>query len=274
MYMGQKPMMAGERKDVWAAGNLYEPYVGRWSRLVAKGLLTWLRVSAGKEWLDVGCGTGALTEVILHHADPYSVTGIDLSAGFVEYAKAHVTDSRASFKVGDAQPLPVDAARFDVVVAGLLLNFVPQPLRAVAEMSRAVRSGGAVAAYVWDYAGKMELMRYFWDAAVELDRAAFDLDEGRRFPICQPSPLTELFSRSGLREVDVRAIDVPTHFRDFDDYWSPFLGGQAPAPGYAMSLDEEHRRALRDRIRATLPIANDGAIDLIARAWAVRGRAP
>ncbi|HEU4797598.1 MAG TPA: class I SAM-dependent methyltransferase [bacterium] len=266
--------MAGERKDVWAAGNLYEPYVGRWSRLVGKELLTWLRVSSRRDWLDVGCGTGALTEVILHHADPSSVTGIDLSPGFIEYAKTHVADPRASFQVGDAQSLPVDQARFHVAVAALVLNFVPQPLRAVAEMTRAVRSGEAVAAYVWDYAGKMEMMRYFWDAAMALDPAARDLDEGRRFPICQPGPLTALFAQIGLRDIDVRAIDVPTHFRDFDDYWSPFLGGQAPAPGYAMSLNEERRSTLRERIRAALPVSKDGGIDLVARAWAVRGRAP
>ena len=239
------------RKDVWAAGNLYEPYVGRWSRLVAKDLLTWLRVPARKDWLDVGCGTGALTEVILQHAEPRAVEGVDPSAEFVEHAKANISSPHVSFKVGDAQSLPAGTTGFDVAVAGLVLNFVPEPLRAV---------------------GKMELMRYFWDAAVALDRAAFDLDEGRRFPICQPTPLVELFGQAGLHEVEVRPIDVPTRFRDFDDYWSPFLGGQAPAPGYAMSLSEERRGALRDRIRASLPIAPDGSISLIARAWAVRGR--
>ena len=155
-----------------------------------------------------------------------------------------------------------------------MLNFVPQPPRAIAEMARVVRGGGTVAAYVWDYAGKMELMRYFWDAAVALDPAAADLDEGRRFPICHPAPLAELFAQAGLHTVEVRPIDVPTRFRDFDDYWSPFLGGQGPAPGYAMSLSENRRGALADRIRATLPIAEDSSINLIARAWAVRGQTP
>ena len=264
--------MTDEHKDVWAAGNLYEPYVGRWSRLVARELLAWLRVDAGKDWLDVGCGTGALTQTILQHGRPRSVRGIDPSAGFVEYAKAHVRNPAASFEVGDAQSLSGGEKSFDVAVAALVLNFVPQPARAVAEMARVVRPGGTVAAYVWDYAGKMELMRYFWDAAVALDRAALDLDEGRRFPICQPAPLAELFSRAGLRDVEVRPIDVPTRFRDFDDYWSPILGGQGPAPGHAMALSEERRGVLRDRIRANLPTAQDGTISLIARAWAVRGQ--
>ena len=263
-----------ERKDVWGAGDLYEPYVGRWSRLVAREFLSWLSVPMDMDWLDVGCGTGALAQVILETAMPHAVKGVDPSAGFIEYAKSRLASPLASFEVGDAQSLPVDPGSFDVAVAGLVLNFVSHPSGAIAEMTRAVRPGGAVAAYVWDYAGKMELMRYFWDAAVALDPAAFDLDEGHRFPLCAPKPLSELFAHAGLRAVEVRPIDVPTRFRDFDDYWSPFLGGQAPAPGYAMSLSEDRRNALRDRIRSQLPVAPDGAIELIARAWAVSGRAP
>ncbi len=266
--------MTTERKDTWAAGKLYEPYVGRWSRLVAKNFLAWVDAAPNLDWLDVGCGTGALTDLILQETRPRTVKGMDPSAGFVEHARAHITDPRATFDVADAQSLPMESAQFDAAVAGLVLNFVPKPSHAVCEMARTVRPGGVVAAYVWDYAGKMELMRYFWDAAVELDRAAFELDEGRRFPLCQPNPLTELFTQAGLGEVQALPIDVPTRFRDFDDYWTPFLGGQAPAPGYAMSLTEERRGALRDRIRAKLPIASDGSIDLIARAWAVRGRTP
>lgn len=264
--------MTDKGKDVWAAGNLYEPYVGRWSRLVAGELLAWLQVPAQKDWLDVGCGTGALSETILQHAQPRSVKGIDPSAGFVEHAKAHVRSPAASFEVGDAQSLPAGAKQFDAAIAALVLNFVSQPPRAVAEMARVVRPGGTVAAYVWDYAGKMELMRYFWDAAVALDGAAVELDEGRRFPLCNPAALAGLFTQAGLQSVAVRPIDAPTRFRDFDDYWSPFLGGQGPAPGYAMSLSEERRGVLRDRIRASLPIAQDGSINLIARAWAVRGQ--
>ena len=264
--------MTEPRQDTWAAGKLYEPYVGRWSRLVARDFLAWLAVPPQGDWLDVGCGTGALSESILRHAQPRTLMGIDPSAGFVEHARAHIADPKASFEVADAQSLPVESARLDAAVSGLVLNFVAKPSVAVGEMARAVRPGGTVAAYVWDYGGKMELMRYFWDAAVALDPAAVELDEARRFPLCQPAPLEDLFSQAGLRDVVVRSIDVATGFRDFDDYWNPFLGGQGPAPGYAMSLGEERRAALRERIRASLPIAADGSIRLIARAWAVRGR--
>jgi SAM-dependent methyltransferase len=260
------------REGVWAAGDLYEPYVGRWSRLVAREFLEWLAVPAGVDWLDLGCGTGALSQTILDHTRPRTVKGVDPSPGFIDHAKVHVTGGRASFVIGDAQSLAIHTASVDAAVAGLVLNFVLQPLRAVTEMARVVRPGGVVAAYVWDYAGRMQLMRYFWDAAVALDPTAYELDEGCRFPICQPEPLTELFAQAGLHDVEVRPIDIPTDFCDFDDYWSPFLGGQGPAPGYTMSLNEARRGALRDRIRSKLPITEDGAIHLIARAWAARGR--
>jgi SAM-dependent methyltransferase len=233
--------------------------------------LTWLAVPPAKCWLDAGCGTGALAETILTLAAPDEVMAIDASEHYVTYARRRIHDPRVHFQVGDLQALPFTAYAFDVVVSGLVLNFVPHKQRAVTEMARVVRRGHVVAAYVWDYAGEMQFMRRFWDAALALDPAATELDEGRRFPICQPEPLAALFEEAGLQGVEVRAIDVPTVFRDFDDFWSPFLGGQGPAPGYTMALSESAREALRERLRATLPAAADGSIHLIARAWAVRG---
>jgi len=264
-------MLGDTPKDTWADGSAYEPYVGRWSRLVARNFLEWLAVPPDSRWLDVGCGTGALTETILASMKPTKVVGIDPAEGYIAYAQAHITDPRARFKVGRAESLPETDASFDATVSGLVLNFVPDPQKAVAEMARATRPGGRVGLYVWDYVDKMELMRYFWDAAVALNPAAADLDEGRRFPICQPKPLQLTLQQAGLNNIETRAIDVPTVFRNFDDYWSPFLGGQAPAPGYAMSLSEENRSRLRDTIRERLPIEPDGSIHLIARAWAVKG---
>lgn len=263
--------MADERKDVWASGDAYEPYVGRWSRLVARQFVAWIGVPPNRDWLDIGCGTGALCQVILNSVSPRRVTGIDPSDGFVSFARHKVTDQRATFQVGDAQNLPVADGSFDATVAGLVINFIPDQAKAVREMKRATRPGGTVAAYVWDYAGEMQMMRRFWDAAVALDASAIPLDEGRRFPVCDPEPLASLFRHAGLDEVVVQSIDAPTIFKDFDDYWTPFLGGQAPAPGYCMSLSEDRRAALRDRIRASLPTSDDGSIHLIARAWAVRG---
>jgi SAM-dependent methyltransferase len=212
-----------------------------------------------------------LSETILSVAAPGEVVGVDPSPAFVAFARDRVKDPRVRFDIGDAQALRADPATFDAVVAGLVLNFVPEPGRAVSEMARVTRPDGTVAAYVWDYAEGMQMMRHFWDAAVALDPGARELDEGSRFTLCRPEPLADLFSRADLNNVEVRAIDVPTVFRDFDDYWSPFLGGQAPAPTYAMSLSQERRATLRECIRANLPTNAEGEHHLTARAWAVRG---
>lgn len=267
--------MTNSAPDVWASGDAYEPYIGRWSRLVAREFLDWLAVAPGARWLDIGCGTGALTEAILDRASPAHVEGLDRSLDYVLHARRRSGDPRAAFVVADASALPRRSGSADAAVSALVLNFLPRPEDAVAEMVRVVRGGGTVATYLWDYEGRMELIRRFWDAAVELDPDAAALDEARRFPLARHDALLALFRGAELLDVECRAIDVPTHFRDFDDYWRPFLGGQGPAPGYAMSLGEERRADLRECIRAELPIARDGSIDLIARAWAVRGtRAP
>lgn len=265
------PTTDSQSGDVWGRGAAYERYVGRWSRLVAHEFLAWLAAPPDSRWLDVGCGAGGLCQTILAVAAPRRITGVDSAPGFIEYARQQAQDPRVSFEVGDAQALPVESDAFDIAVAGLVLNFVPDPARGVAEMTRSVRPGGRVAAYVWDYAGEMQFMRTFWNVAVALDPQAAARSEGSRFALCQPDPLMALFLAAGLHAVEVRAIDAPTVFRDFDDYWSPFLGGQGPAPTYVMSLDEERRAALRECLRAALPIAEDGSIPLNARAWAVRG---
>jgi SAM-dependent methyltransferase len=257
--------------EVWAAGNAYEPYVGRWSRLVARDFIDWLALPEKGRWLDVGCGTGALTHEILERAAPTAVFGLDPSEGFLAYARAHTDDVRAAFRQGDAQSLPFDDGEFHAAVSGLVLNFLPRPDQALAEMRRVLRPGGTAAVYVWDYAGEMQLMRRFWDAAVALDPNAEKLDEGRRFPICLPQVLAKLFDASGFSKIESRAIDVPTVFKNFDDYWSPFLGGQGPAPTYACGLSESARVALRERLRQTLATGRDDSISLIARAFAVRG---
>lgn len=257
--------------DTWSTGESYESYVGRWSRPVAAEFLRRLDRPAGQCWLDVGCGTGALTEAILATGSPAAVTGVDPSDGFVAYAASRLTDPRASFRVGDARALPVEAAAFDVVVSALALNFVPDQPAALTEMRRAARAGGVVAAYVWDYLEGMQLLRYFWDAVVALDPASRPLDEGVRFGVCRPEPLRALFTGAGLLHVEVEAIVVPTVFADFDDYWQPFLGGQGPAPSYVAALPEAGRTSLRERLRDRLPTRPDGSIPLSARAWSVRG---
>ncbi|MFF0153729.1 class I SAM-dependent methyltransferase [Micromonospora sp. NPDC005203] len=259
---------------VWQDGAAYEAYVGRWSRLVAVTFLRWLDLPAELRWLDVGSGTGVLTSTVLRTAQPRRITGVDPSDGFVRQARRGVTDARADFAVGDAQVLPLEDGAVDVVVSGLVLNFVPEPARAVAEFARVVAPGGVVAAYVWDYAEGMAMMRRFWDAASALDLAAAARDDRHRFALCHPEPLRTLWRDAGLTDVSVQALDVPTVFADFSDYWTPFLGGQGSAPAYLTSLSQAQRTALRDLLAARLPTEPDGSIRLTARAWAIRGTAP
>jgi trans-aconitate methyltransferase len=262
------------RGQLWTSGDAYEGFVGRWSRVVADEFIRWLAAPTKRRWQDVGCGTGVLTETIIAAQDPASVHGIDPSDAFVAFARGRVRDHRVTFATGAAQALASRSAAFDVVVSGLVLNFVPDPRSAASEFARVLRPGGIVGAYVWDYAGEMQMLRHFWDAAAELDPASRELDEGRRCSICKPESLIALLQSAWFRSVEARAIDVPTDFTDFDDFWRPFLGGRAPAPAYAMSLSEDQRTALRERVRQSLPSERDGSIRLAARAWAVKGRAP
>jgi SAM-dependent methyltransferase len=257
--------------DNWAKGDVYDRYVGRWSRKVAPEFLAWLGVPPARRWLDVGCGTGALCGAILDQCAPASVAGVEPSEGFLATAKEHL-GARAVLRQGSATSIPLAPASADVIVSGLVLNFVPEKEAAMNEMKRVAAAGGTIAAYVWDYSDKMEFMRYFWDAAVAVDPAASSRAEGNRFPICKPDALAQLFRQSGLVDVETRAIDTPTVFRDFADYWTPFEGGQGPAPVYAMSLDDAARGRLRDRLEQSLPVERDGSIHLIARAWAVRSK--
>jgi SAM-dependent methyltransferase len=246
--------------DNWEHGDAYELFIGRWSSLVATRFLDWLELPAGLRWVDVGCGTGALSEAILDGRDPTSVTGVEPSAGFVRAARQRLGD-RAIVHQAPAEHLPLPDGSADVVVSGLVLNFIGDLAGALAEMRR-VAADGIVAAYVWDYSGGMEMLRYFWDAADEI--------EDRRFPLCRPDALTAAFTSAGLDDPEIVALDVPTPFADFDALWTPFTGGQGAGPSYLVALDTDRQAALRESLRRRVPTNPDGSISLVARAWAIR----
>jgi trans-aconitate methyltransferase len=266
--------MCATQPTLWGASDAYEQYMGRWSRRIAPIFIAWLQAPAGAKWIDVGCGTGVLTATILEQADPSRVTGIDSSAIFIEAAQNGIADSRASFKQGDAQGIPEASDSFDFAVSGLVLNFVPDKEAMIRDMARVVRPGGTVALYVWDYAGHMQIMRTFFDTAIAFDPEAREFDDGIKAPICRPEPLAKLFAGCGLKDLAVEAIDIPTAFESFDDYWAPFLGGTGSAPKYCASLTEESRERLRETLRKRLPTGPDGEILLAVRAWAVKGQLP
>jgi len=262
--------MAG-LSDRWAAGSAYETFMGRWSRLLAPRFVSWLRVGPAAHWLDVGCGTGALADAVCAGAHPASVIACDPSEPLVEYARRHQADPRVSFVVAGIGHLPTRRDGYDSVTSLLALNFFPRPQVAIEEMRRIAAEGGLVSACVWDYAGRMEFLRRFWDSATALHPDAAELDEGRRFPICRPDVLESLFREGGLTEVVSEAIEIRTRFSTFVEFWKPFLGGTGPAPSYVASLDADRREALAAHLHRSLPRESDGAFSLVARAWVVRG---
>jgi SAM-dependent methyltransferase len=256
--------------EAWDSSHVYEQYVGRWSRKVATEFLHWLAPVPDLEWADVGFGTGALSSAILDICVPSAVYGIDSSEAFVSQARLRIRDPRARFETGDAARLPWDSGVRDVTVSGLVLNFVRDHESMTREMARVTRPGGRVAAYVWDYAGGMQMMRHFWDAAIAVSPNDAKLDQAERFPLCQPEPLRALFEHAGLKSVMVCAIDIATVFQDFDDYWNPFLGRTGAAPTYLAAVGDEVRERIRLYLKSRLA-SQEGPIELTARAWAVRG---
>ena len=255
--------------DAWETSDPYEYFMGRWSRHLGQSFIEWVSPSPGLSWVDVGCGTGALSEAILTSHAPLELVAIDQSEGFLKAAQQRL-GARVLCKVGSATDLPLDDDTVDVAVSGLVLNFIPDPVEMLHEMRRVTRPGGSVGLYVWDYSGKMEFLKYFWDAAIELSPEASGLHEGTRFPDTNADGLGTLFTKAGFTDFAVESIDVSTNFESFDDFWKPFLGGQGPAGSYVASMGSAERNKLRDFLGERLPVQADGTIPLIARAYAIR----
>jgi SAM-dependent methyltransferase len=253
--------------DNWEHGEAYELFIGRWSSLVAIEFLNWLELPSGLRWVDVGCGTGALSEAILDTQDPTSVVGVEPSAGFVRAAQRRLGD-RAAVHEAPAEKLPLPDGSADVVVSGLVLNFIPDLATALAEMKR-VAPDGIVSAYVWDYTRGMEMLCLFSDAADEVDPDGSPT-ESRRFPLCSPDALTAAFTDAGLTGPEVVPLDIPMPFADFETLWMPFTGGQGAGPSYLLTLDAEKQAEVKESYRRRVPTNADGSISLTGRAWGIQ----
>lgn len=267
-------MSTTTRHDAWSAGEHYERYMGRWSRRIAARYVDWLAAPQDAAWLDVGCGTGALTQTILKQAAPRSIVAVDQSADFVAHARAATSDVqvRMRFEAADAQKIPLEDASVDVAASALVVNFVPDKVAALREMKRVVRPGGLVSFYVWDYpGGGMGFMTAFWQAAIALDPKAAELGEGRRFPFCTVEGLSALAAEAGWPAATVAPIEIEARFASFEDLWQPFTLGAGPAPRYCVSLAEDKRAALKARLMED--VGGEGPVSFPARAWAVKARA-
>lgn len=263
-----------KQREIFVESDAYELFMGRWSRRLAPLLVTFASVAERDSVLDIGSGTGALAFAVAEAMPSARVTGVDPSSAYVRYAQARTPGDRVRFLVGDAQALQIPDATFDKTLSLLVMNFIPDPVKALREMSRVTRPGGIVAAAVWDYGEGMEMLRVFWDEAVALDSAIAVRDE-RNMPLCRRGELAALWRANGLQQVEEQPIAVELFFASFDDYWSPFLGGQGPAGAYAASLSDTARVALESKLRTRLlGDRREGAFTLQARAWAVKGVVP
>ena len=265
--MGDAPGAATFRTPAEA----YDRHIGRYGHELARALIAAAGVRPGRRALDVGCGPGALTTVLVGLLGAERVAAVDPSAPFADACRQRLPGVET--KVASAEALPFEDAEFDYALAQLVVNFMSDPPAGVREMHRVTHPGGTVAAAVWDYAGKMTLLRHFWDAAVALDASAADRDEGRCMPFCTPDQLGELWTTAGLAEVSISPVVVAASYDSFEDLWQPLESGVAPSGAYAASLPPQHRAALKGELRHRLGIGVDThPFRLTARAWIATGR--
>jgi SAM-dependent methyltransferase len=257
-------------------GAAYEFWLGRWARRLADVFLDFARFPDEGDILDVGCGTGALTFAMTDRWPGRRVTGVDLAAPFVEYARSRRFGELPIFEIGDACALPYRDGQFVSAATQLVLMFIPKPELALREISRVVRSGGTVAAALWDFRGGLVFQRMLWDTASILDPdARATRDRLFTTPLVLPDGLANLFRDGGLRDIERRSLTIRMDFADFEDYWQPFLGGQGPVGIYFAKLAPDLRARIKDAVRdAYCSGAADGARSLTATAWAVRGTVP
>lgn len=251
-------------------GAAYERYMGKWSQLAGDTFLEWLDPKPGLRWLDVGCGNGAFTEMLVERCAPASVDGIDPSEGQLAFARGRPALRHARFHQADAMVLPFPDDTFDAAVMPLVIFFVPEPARGIAEMARVVRPGGLVTAYAWDMVG-----RAFPYAAL--------LEELRGLGVAVPAPpsndasrlevMCDLWAGAGLDAIDTRVITVERTFANFDDYWTTIHGSPSASSRLA-AMGAGDRALLEARLRARLPADPDGRVIYSARANAVKGRVP
>lgn len=261
---------------VAADGDGYERLMGRWSRLLALPFLDFVGTADGDRILDVGCGTGHLTFAVARRTGAGEMRGVDIALPYIEHARRHNEDARIVFEVADACSLPYPAHSFDRVLSLLVLHFVPEPSKAIAEMRRVARPGAVVGAAVWDARGGLIANRMFFDTAAVLDPEA-GARRARNYtrPLTRPGELGRAWRAAGFKGVEETTLAMRMEFASFADYWAPFEGKDGPGAEYVATLDADARSRLREAVEAAyLDGEADGARSYAALAWAVKGTAP
>ena len=272
--LAQPANVADAEAKMFAASAGYERFMGRWSRLLAPPYVEFAGVKNGDRVLDVGTGTGSLAAVVEARMPASEIVGVDPSEGFVTYARKNAKSPRSHFEVGDAQALKFKDASFDNTLALLVMNFIPDPNKAIAEMRRVTRPQGIVSACVWDYDAGMQMLRFFWDEAVALDPAIEPKDE-RHMKLSRQGQLGDLWRAAELVNVKEEPLVIDQAYSSFLDYWEPFTKGAGPGGAFVVSLTPDRRQQLEARMRKRLlKDGQDGPFTLKAKAWCVRGEVP
>jgi ubiquinone/menaquinone biosynthesis C-methylase UbiE len=262
------------RGAVFADGEAYEKFMGRRSRVCGRKFVDWLNLSEGLEWLDAGCGTGALGEVILDMCAPSVLNGIDPSEPQIKGARGKIANSRAAFHIGDAMDMPFGEASFDVAVSSFALNYVPDKQKMMNEMARVVRPGGTVATMVFDHAGGEDPARHFWRPVIARDAAFYEAEFKKRgWDITRPDIIEGFFKAAGLVEIEIHAITFEDAYEDFENFWSSITS--VPMAGMTLfvnSLDEGEREEFKDVVRAEFEYDVSHPFEITSRAWAVRAK--
>jgi SAM-dependent methyltransferase len=261
----------GERAFRFSDGAAYERFMGPWTRAVGALFLDWLAPQANLRWLDAGCGTGVFTGLLAQTTHPAEIVAIDPAPAQIAFVREQAQRRAVRFEVGDAQHMPFPDAGFDIVVSALVLNFIPDPVQAVREMRRVVRPGGCVAGYVWDFTGPLSVTRHVTAALRAVDAKAAPVPGVKLTTL---DALRALFEQAGLCDVETSVFEVEVPYVDFADYWRRFLENPSPASAFIHAMTQEAREALRDDVRARLPVGPEGSIAFASRAHAVRGFAP
>ena len=249
----------------------YDNFMGRWSREVASQFLDWIDVGKDLNWLDVGCGAGMLAQSVIETRSPSGITGVDPLEDSIIAARQHSNNAGINFEIGDAQGLPFPDAQFDTVISGLMIKFVPDKPEAIREMKRVARAGGTIALYDWDMDSNMNTTRHFWSAVAEIVPERMKDRATDRTPMTEVESISSYFEQAGLKNVEQRTISFETRFRDLKDYWSPITNNAQNVGRFYDSLSEDQRSAVFERLKTTLPFADNGSISFESRAVAVKG---
>jgi SAM-dependent methyltransferase len=248
----------------------YERFVGTWGRAAGSMFLDWVDPPKRAKWLDVGCGTGLFTELIVENCSPETILGIDPAESQIDFAKRKAVARRAQFRTGDAQALPFEDAAFDVVASALVINFVPDKFRALCEMKRVARPGGMVGGYIWDFQAELSPSGPF---RLGLHDVVGDLPALPGTEDSSPARLLSLFEQAGFAQIATTSFDVTVEFPDFDTFWTAQTPSYAPTTKIIAGLEERQRSQVKDVVRSRVQPKASGGIRYTARANAIRAHA-